>query len=72
AVLLADQARAAGDNAALVTRAHALLLSGDYGGAAQSAFTAQHLDPSLSAAPYLLAAAAGRLQLTDAGGAPIT
>ncbi|MGG2362102.1 hypothetical protein ACE4Z5_24315, partial [Salmonella enterica] len=32
----------------------------------------QHLDPSLSAAPYLLAAAAGRLQLTDAGGAPIT
>ncbi|MBN9529027.1 MAG: class I SAM-dependent methyltransferase [Alphaproteobacteria bacterium] len=72
AVLLADRARAAGDDAALVTRAHALLLSGDYGGAAQSAFTAQHLDPTLSAAPYLLAAAAGRLQLADASGAPIT
>ncbi len=72
AVLLADRARAAGDTRALVTRAHALLLSGDFGGAAQSAFTAQHLDASLGAAPYLLAAAAGRLQLVGADGAPIT
>lgn len=72
AVLLADQARAAGQPQALITRAHALLLSGDFGGAAQSAFTAQHADPGLGPAHYLLAAAAGRLQLVDAAGAPIT
>jgi len=77
AVQLADQARtavAAGPALAeaLVIRAQALLLQRDYGGAAQSAFTALQGAPDLAAARYLLAAAAGGIGLVDAAGAPIT
>lgn len=74
AVLLADEARALvpGHQESLALRAHALLLKGDFGGAAQSAFTAIHGAPDAAAPRYLLAAAAGRIGLVDAAGTPIT